>query len=114
MGEVVRRLIQTSITALIITGSGMALMLTFSTLYNSRANLDGMINQQVIEKELKRQNENYYNELYKRYNKLSRTIDDYQTETNNRFSYIERGLDRLDSKNNEINIDNSSNSSVQQ
>lgn len=118
MREVLHRLTQTFFTALIITSAGIAMMVTFSSLYNSRTSLDGMINQQVIEKTLKRQNENYYNELYKRYDRLSRNIDDYQTQTNSRFDYVEKRLDKIDDRlnneNNSINIDNSSTSSVQQ
>lgn len=118
MGEVIVKLLQTFFTALIITGSGVALMYSFSTFYNSRTNLNGMINQQVIEKKLERQNEEYYNKLYKRYDKLSRDIDNYQTQTNNRFDYIEKSLDqitnRLDNNKSPININNSSSASVNQ
>lgn len=119
MGEVSKKLIQTFFTALIVTGTGIVLLYSFSSFDNSQSSLEGMVSQETIEKKLERQNENYYNELYKRYEKLSEDVDDYQTQTNKRFDYVNERLDqilrRLDGKrSNSISIDNSSFSNSEQ
>ena len=95
MEDFVKKLIATLIAALAFTVCGVILMFTFSVLYNSRQSLEGMIQQENIQRSLQQQNEEYYNEIYSRYDQIINDLTDYQKLSNGRLDRLETEVEKL-------------------
>ena len=95
MEDFVKKLIATLIAALSFTVCGVILMFTFSVLYNSRQSLEGMIQQENIQRSLQQQNEEYYNEIYSRYDQIINDLTDYQKLSNGRLDRLETEVEKL-------------------
>ena len=95
MEDFVKKLIATFVAALAFTVCGVILMFTFSVLYNSRQSLEGMIQQENIQRSLQQQNEEYYNEIYSRYDQIINDLTDYQKLSNGRLDRLETEVEKL-------------------
>lgn len=100
-----KRLGYFSLVAAILTICITVLIYTSSSLTNSKAALNQMINQQVIERKLKEQNESYYNRLEERIKRTKRNLDDYQTGTNSQMGSLRRRMTTLEEELNTLSED---------
>lgn len=51
---------------------------------------------QSTEERLRQQNDNYYNEIYDRYSRIHRDLNDYQYMTNRRLESLESRVNRIE------------------
>lgn len=68
----------------------------YNTWDNSSKAIDTNLWLQSTERQLKNQNEEYYNELYDRYSRIHRDLNDYQYQTNRRLTSLENRIDRIE------------------
>lgn len=71
-------------------------VLAYITWEKSQDSLETGLWLQSTEQQLKNQNESYYNDLYDRYSRIHRDLNDYQHQTNQRLQSLENRVDRLE------------------
>lgn len=82
---------------LVVMFAGMGLMFfLYITWEESSDSVNTNLWLQSTEKRLEEQNDRYYNELYDRYSRIHRDLNDYQYQTNKRLESLENRIDSLE------------------
>lgn len=84
-----------SVISVIILGMSM-FALAYITWEKSQNTLETSLWLQSTEQQLKNQNEDYYNDLYDRYSRIHRDLNDYQYQTNKRLESLENRVSALE------------------
>lgn len=87
---------------IIITALSLSVLIyTFDSIYSTKRTTNDLLWKQSVQQQLKERTEEYQNEIYNRYSRLERDLNNYQYNTNKRLDHLE---DRL--RDNGITINN--------
>lgn len=90
-----RQIERLAIITLIFIGVSL-LILSVGSFDKTKDTSSRMLWEQTTEKQLKEQNEVYYNRIYERYSRMERDLTTYQTTTNRRIEYLSERVLKLE------------------
>lgn len=97
--ENLKKVLLTALSALLFVSCGVVLLYAFSVFYHSDNANKMMESRDVMEQELREQNEQFYNDIKSRYDTSIDNLNDYQEQTNERLSQLEDEVDALSESN---------------
>lgn len=109
MNRCAGRLIRDIIVVIVISLGASVTVFTYQVWDGSNVSYDRSLWLQSTEQQLKNQNEEYYTNLYDRYSRIQRDLNDYQYFMQGRLETLEKRIENLEEQVNQkysVNINN--------
>lgn len=96
MKKCIRRLGRDCIKIFVVVVTASMITILYIIYEDAGESTDTSLWLQSVEQQLEEQNNNYYNELYDRYSRIHRDLNDYQYITNKRLESLENRVNQIE------------------